>query len=282
MGTQPTLVQPKFCDSGIYFSLEAWLDEGRYLANYEKELKDQDDALRRRKGVFQWDIGDWLLKGVDGGVKKRAFKKHALQITGYKNVGSLKNLMTISRQVPESRRHDGRQGRKFLSYAVHVEVAKFDGETQERLLEIADEGDPRLPYTELPYSESAHRPFSVRRFRQHIAFMQDLGELPKTGKEKVKKKQPGCTLKVWVSDVNHEHFCRLSLALGPTYAKRSYNSLGRSIDEPKPEDALFWCAQQYIKEHKAEVLEMIAKDQAKRAESKRIYDICDRKLPPQS
>src|SRR5947207_2642339 len=123
MATQPISEQ-------LNFSLEEWLHKGRELVRHGKDLANQEDRQ-------QWDIGDWLIKGKDSGVEKtkvlktRSFKRHALEITRRKSWGSLKNLMTISRQVGPSRRRDGREGRTFLSYAVHVEAAKFDAKTQE-------------------------------------------------------------------------------------------------------------------------------------------------------
>jgi hypothetical protein len=262
---QPTSTQIQFCEPAIYFSLETWLLRGSELIKHGKRLEEQEDCR-------QWDIGDWLISGEESGVrtkaiKEKAFKKYALEITKYNSWGSLKNLMTIARRVPdgpESRRRDGREGRKFLSYAIHVEVAKFDDETQEQLLE---------------HAEKEHS--SVRLFKNYIARAQDIGHLPKIGKVKLKKPtSKGYKLQVFVTDVDYTHFCRLSLALGPPHAKRSFNSIGRSLDEPMPEAALFWCAVQYVKEHKAELLERVAQDQKKRAEDQRIDDLCHRKLPP--
>jgi hypothetical protein len=249
--TQPTVITEITRPSppAHFTSLDAWLDEGRELRKYGKGLTQQGEVLRRNSGVLQWDIGDWLLKGEVGVEKKAlkptAFKKRALEITGYRSWGSLKNLMTIARQVKESRRRDGRQGRKFLSYAIHVEAANFGDEKQEWLLEKADEG---VPWS--LHSDGTHPPFSVREFKKFIARMQELGELPKGATDKPRKKDSSGQqiLKLQVSDTDYEYFSRLSLALDPKLP----------TGEPKPEAALRWCADGYVREHKAEIMEKIA------------------------
>ena len=259
---QPTSTQIQFCEPAFYFSPDAWLLEGVELIKHGRRLAEQDSCR-------QWDIGDWLLKGWFATekklFKKREYKKQVKRITG-RSWGGLRNLMTIARQVPESRRRDGREGRNFLSYAIHVEAAKFDDETQEKLLKFADSGNrSRL------HSDGTHARFSVRDFKQFIAREQDLGYLPKIGKVKLKKPTPkGYSLKVWVSEENYGHLCRLSLALGPSYSKQTTNTLGRREYEPLPESALFWCAVKYMSEHKAELLDRVAKDQAERAKEVKI------------
>src|SRR2546426_2513324 len=124
-------------------TIETWLDEGRELIKEEKELKGEARKFGRTHDILQWKIGDWMIEGEDDGVKKKrfkdkAFKRKAVEITK-RPWGSLKNLMSVARHVPESRRRDGREGRKFLPYSLHVEVAKFDAEKQEELLQLAEE-----------------------------------------------------------------------------------------------------------------------------------------------
>jgi hypothetical protein len=253
--------------------LEAWMDRGRELAKHGKHLANQEDCR-------QWDIGDWLTVGEDDGVKKkvlklRAFKKHAMEITKYKSWGSLKNLMTTARNVPESRRRDGRKGRKFLSYATHAEAAKFD-EKQEWLLEQADNGNPRCGM----HRDGTHPPYSVREFKKFIVRMQEQGDLPKTGVKRKKLSPKGQKLQVWVSEAHYEFLNHLSLALGPPYSRQPKSDSYSPIDEPLPEAALLWCAEQYAKENKTVLKAKIAADQVERTARKRIQEICNGKLEP--
>jgi hypothetical protein len=101
------------------FSVENWLEEGRGLMNDAKDWEGQSSNVRRTQGALQWKIGDWLIQGEDSVKKKvlkdEAFIRHAVKVTKYR-WGSLKNIMTIARQVSESRRRDGREGRKFTTY----------------------------------------------------------------------------------------------------------------------------------------------------------------------
>lgn len=79
--------------------------------------------------------------------------------------------------------------------------------------------------------------------------MQELGELPTGAKDKPRKKTSNREiLKLIVSTSDYEYFSRLSLALDTTLP----------TDEPRPEIALRWCAEQYVREHKSEIMEKVA------------------------
>jgi len=250
MSTQSTSEQLRVCEPAIYFSVGEWLDEGRELVKHGKYLANQESCR-------QWGIGDWLLKG-EGGVQARAlrtkeFKRQALKITRYKSWGALKNLMTISRRVPESRRRDGREGRQYLAYSIHQEIAKKfdDEETQERLLDFAAKGVERC--VGRPEDWRSGLPMPVRILQRHIREMQDCGELPKTGKDRHRKKalEGHILLKIWVPNTFHS---KLRAWAEFKFKKSSAAKM------------LAWLAEEYFKEHKADLEALSAAYEAEKAE----------------
>ncbi len=276
MSTQPALPrskseQLKFCEPAICFSTDAWLDEGKELEKYDKDLENRADLL-------QWDIGDWLLKGEEGGVKTKAlkakdFQKYALKITKRKSWGVLKNLKSVAANVEESRRRDGREGRKFLSYSMHVEIAKFDDEKQEELLQIAEEG-----YHSFSYDPKVHASFSppapqkvvsVSDLQRTIAIMQERGELPMTPAQKRRKekaKEKWQALKIRISDDSYKQLERLSNAkYGKPYGWRGRSKQFERACLQQVSTFVSWMAAEYYKEHRAELEAMVAGSDVKDA-----------------
>jgi hypothetical protein len=176
--------QLKFCEPAIYFSEGAWLEKLRYGWAEVKALDERAKALVEKQGSMNWVLGDCLLEGVDSGLKPGRLKKHVLEVTGLKlSSGRLSNLMTVSRAIPiESSRR-----REDLPYSIHAEVAKFEPDVQDKLLDLAEEGN-RHKWIKVPKEgwRQTWAPYSVREFRAIITKKQDLGELPRVGKASAK------------------------------------------------------------------------------------------------
>ncbi len=250
MATQTEVLQPKLLDPPApKFRADRWEDDG-------KELMKQNKDVARRGSHIQWEIGDWLLEG-DKGVQKKVlrskeFKRKALKITKYKNWRVLLSLMKVCRRVPESRRRDGRDGRPFLDFSIHQEIAKkFEAEAiQESLLNEAAKGQVRKGGAP---GESIRVPMSVRRLQAIITEKQEKGELPFTAdhikrKEKLKKKAlaEGYTLvKILVPN---DFYSRLSFLSGYGLTEGHFKE---RYETPARLFAFF--ASQYAKEHKAEI-----------------------------
>jgi hypothetical protein len=257
MSTEPPSAQLQFCKPAVWFSTDGWLDKGQELTKYGKALKSKNDELTNRQGVLQWDIGDWLLEGKDGGVATKVlshkkFKRHALEITGYKNWKSLENLMTVCRRIPdgpESRRRDGREGRPFLAYSIHCVAAKWeDAEPQIRVLDLAAEGELKgsvqRGWTRVP--------MAVRTLERLVRVKQKQGELPLTDGDKrleakrQKARPEGYTLvKILVPNALYSRLSFLSgYGLTEGHFKERYES---------PTRLFVFFASQYAKEHRAEI-----------------------------
>lgn len=219
-------IQLKFCEPAIYYSEDAWAEKGRYGWTEVKALDKQAKALADKQGSMNWFLGDWLLEGVDGGLKPKKLKRRVLEITGLKlSSGRLSNLMTVSRGIELSRR------REDLPYSIHEAVAKFDVDVQEKLLELAQDGG------EERWIEGRRHlvPFSVRGFRAEIRKMQESGKIPRTAKARPNDTQP-------VQNVS----LRITLRDGDFLEK-----LARAQGKPSVADVIGWMLGQYFKEHKA-------------------------------
>lgn len=239
---QPQDIQLQFCDEPVAFDVKMWLELGQ-------ELMKVNDFTQHSARALQWDIGDWLVEGEDEGITRKAlktkeFKRHALRITKYKSWGALKNLMTIVRRVPESRRRDGREGRKYLSFTIHQEIAKKfrEEEHQEKLFEIAENADRWIG--------DKHKVMSTRDLQRKIQVLQSDGELPKTAFDK--KIPEGQKLTMYI---NSKDFTTLE-----RWAAAKYGSRYRVAQ------MVMWMAAEYSKDHRVEIEEMcIAVEEARAA-----------------
>jgi hypothetical protein len=236
----------------VEFSVENWLAEGRNLMQDVKALDSNTSAASRTHGALQWKIGDWLIYGEEEGKKKKVFrgtgfKRKACEITKY-TWGSLKNMMTIARQVKESRRRDGLDGRKFLPYALHVEVAKFGDEKQEEYLAVAEKNKRYRSAREL-------KKLIVRNEewlrKMEFSRKQSRGEIPQTevyndGKGKV------TVLNLKIDDREYELLKKLcaikyGVSFGNAAVARKYVA-----------KFLNWASSEYFKEHQADLDKMLA------------------------
>jgi hypothetical protein len=200
------------------FTVAGWLESGRDLLKHE----DFTNHLNR---CMQWDIGDWLIIGEENSgpkkkpMKTKEYRRNALSVAGggrYKSWGSLKNLMSVARNVPESVRRDGREGRRFLDYNIHVIVAPFNADVQDQLL---SEAESALAWSNPQSQDTDATPliingrkvrFSVKTFRDYVAVKQKKGELPAcmSGRRVVRLKPSDATkgsyVKVFVNFENYE------------------------------------------------------------------------------
>jgi hypothetical protein len=151
----------------VPFDLRRWTADLKEFAKSTSETKSA-------QGERQWELGDLLLYGQEQGkLKEKVLRKNVLQSTGYKDWGSLKNIMSVARRFPPARRRDGRNGTTALSFAHHAEVVKFDEATQEKLLDLSVTVGVR-PGDSWPRAELI----------KHIKAEQKAGRLPQTGKQK--------------------------------------------------------------------------------------------------
>jgi hypothetical protein len=259
MSAQPIAVaddeQLAFCEPPIWFSVDHWDAEADELFKYGDALAKKKQQLADKEGTRQWDIGDWLLRGDVGatkcnikGFKSKAFKKRAMEKSKARNWGSLKNLMSVAAGLPESLRHDGREGRPYLPYSLQIEVAKFRGDedTQRRLLEMAHEGH-------------GHRIPSVRDFRKTIAHMQKQKMLPIPAGQKQKKAVPEghILLKIMVPNTVLADLKRWSVY---------------KFKATRPASMLSFCAAEYIKQHRSDLDAIAAEAEAAWQEERRKRD----------
>jgi hypothetical protein len=160
----PCEVQAKICEIEIGFDFEHWKEHGRYLRMH-------GDSLIEKKSDLQWAIGDWLLAAeVQRQLKKKKQRKLAVKIAG-RPWGTLKNLMSISRRIPESRRRDD------LSWTHHCLVAPFDEKLQVDLLDLAQEG-VTAALDKNTGAQIKTGKLSVQELRQEIAKRRLKGILP--------------------------------------------------------------------------------------------------------
>lgn len=203
------------------------------------QLKDWKNRLRhllRAHGQMQWDIGDHLIEGEDQGKLAEAdLKRHALAATQNRWAWkTLRNFKVTARAIPPSRRRDGHDGRREVSYSIHAEIAKFkDAETQERLLEMAATGWSLAPgadyletarFTRKDGSEDfrAHVqiPMTVEDLKARIKDMQNKGELPATKRtappepDKPKPWKRDRVVPVKFTSVHHD-FLKAALSVRP-------------------------------------------------------------------
>lgn len=239
--------QPKFFEAPTYFSEDLWLEKGRLFWAEIKALDKQGKALEEKQGSMNWVLGDWLLEGIENGVKPRKMKNHVLEVTGLKlSSGRLSNLMTVSRAVEPSRR------REDLPYSIHAEVAKFDPETQEKLLQEAVDGgeEDKVALARWIKDKSVHRrlvPYSVRGFRAYIKKAQDRGQIPRTGKPRANDKEP----------IHQTISVRVSLRDGVWLENLARAKSVRSVS-----DMILTLAQRCVKEHREEFNAKIAEYKA--------------------
>jgi hypothetical protein len=153
MAKKKILVEPngqaKFFEMPNPFDLELWDAYGDYLADHRRELdKEQDrfaEQFEEKCGWFNWDVGDWLLEGEDGGVPGKELKRWAEskfakhRRRSWKTMKNWKVTARAFRQVDgePSRRRDGREGRAAISYSNHQLVEQFPPATQDLLLDVA-------------------------------------------------------------------------------------------------------------------------------------------------
>jgi hypothetical protein len=211
----------------IPFHLEQWKGALKALANTTSDS-------RRQVGETQWQLGELLLYGQkQGKLKEKAFKKNALQATGYKNWGSLKNIMWVVSRFPEARRRDGRNGTTALSFVHHAEVVKFDEATQEKLLDMAVTVGVR-PGGSWPRTELV----------KYIKDEQKAGRLPQTGNQKGNGSPTEATktLKIEISEKQFDSLAKLAKAKWDT---RDAAKMFR------------WMASQYAKEHEEELKSLL-------------------------
>src|SRR5438093_1122525 len=143
--------QPKFFEMPIPFERQQWREYGKYLMQHDRNLDKQRDNL-------PWEVGDWLTEGVRGGLKPRMLKREVRAITGKYSWNTLNNFMTVSKNVEPSRR------RETLDYSIHVLIAKFSPADQDRLLDLAEKGDPYGVH-----SDGTYQRYAVRSFKDLIA-----------------------------------------------------------------------------------------------------------------
>lgn len=96
-------------------TFEEWEEAGRNLASADK--------------VLQWWIGDWWAAGSH---RYGARAKVAAEGIFGREFGTLRNLASVCRAFPTSRRRDT------LSFAHHVEVASLEPSKADELLERAE------------------------------------------------------------------------------------------------------------------------------------------------
>ena len=218
--------------------------------------------------ILQWELGDWLIEGKDDGqLDDKRLRQEAEKATKLA-WGTLKNYMVTARAIPPardgapSRRRDGTDGRPELSFSIHVEVAKFDDETQERLLKIVEEGQCKFPYDPRFPSLVCLPATSVRDLQQVIGAMKERGLLPMTAaevrrREQLRARESTKVVKIRLSEADYFRLERISkLKYDVRFDKPS---LGLSFVEK----LLRWMTTEYCKEHKADFDAMIAADEAK-------------------
>jgi hypothetical protein len=182
------------------------------------EWKKYGRELYRGQGDLNWEIGEWLILGKDRGrLPDQDFKRHALAATKDK-WGTLKNIMWVTRKFPRSRRRDAP-----LKFTHHLEVAKFDDEIQEKLLDAA-----------VTIGVRPGTAWGTRELKDYIKAEQKAGRLPLTEKEK--KAEPTQLLKI---PIPVQAYLKLR-----DLAKRS--KLGR----PDAGKLVWWMASQYWKDNK--------------------------------
>ena len=126
------MTQLQFCEPPIMFYEDVWVAHLRGVWGQLQAIEEQRKTLDEKEDDVNWLLGDQLVEGVEAGGKSKKLKKHVLQVTGRKLSDSrLNRLMTVSRAVEPCRRQ------QFLSWSMHAEVAKFEPEVQEKLLEEA-------------------------------------------------------------------------------------------------------------------------------------------------
>ncbi len=165
------------------FYEDVWVAHLRGVWGQLQAIEEQRKTLDEKEDDVNWLLGDQLVEGVEAGGKSKKLKKHVLQVTGRKLSDSrLNRLMTVSRAVEPCRRQ------QFLSWSMHAEVAKFEPEVQEKLLEEARDGreEKWMWDAETGRNRLFSVRYKVRGFREHIRHMQDLGQIPRVGKANAK------------------------------------------------------------------------------------------------
>lgn len=187
----------------IIFHLQNWKNRGR--------------ELRGMQGDTNWEIGDWLILGKEKGkLPDEDLKKHAVSVTKHP-WGMLKNLMSVARRFPRLRRREAP-----LTYSHHVEVAKFDEKTQDRLLDAA-----------VTIGVKPGTAWSRTELVQHIKAEQQAGRLPPTGKQKIKEAMHLLKIRIPIQDYNR-------------LRDLAKFKLGKS----NAGDLVWWMATQYWKQNK--------------------------------
>jgi hypothetical protein len=233
--------QAKFFEMPNAFEHAQWRDFGRHLMRHEQDLEEKQDSL-------PWKIGDWLVEGVEGGLKSRVLKRDALGITqGKYSWGTLGNFMTVSSSIEPSRRREN------LDYSMHQLVARFSVENQERLLDMATSGNPKVTTR-----HGNPVPYTFRPFKDLIMGMQERGELPMTTRKPIEARFVVVNIKIPVA----EHSFLKTLALAKQFHKKkpaNYDD-GSGIYGGRPGthlpdvgSVIWWMASQYYKEHKTEL-----------------------------
>jgi hypothetical protein len=115
------------------FFTEEEIRESQIPPFIEKEWRQQGYALVEAHDKKQWELGDWMSRGVDALTKKKALKK-AVQITKYAQTTLWDFARTAKAfEDPNSRRRD-------LSWSHYKElaIAELDDEMRMTLLERAE------------------------------------------------------------------------------------------------------------------------------------------------
>jgi hypothetical protein len=206
------------------------------IAGQRKKLDEKEDDVR-------WLLGDWLVEGVDAGIKPKRLKKHVLEVTGLQQASkTLDNLMRVSRAVKTPLR------RVKLCWSMHEAVAKFDAETQVKLLDEAEHGreEKLLWNAERGMKWPTDVRYSVRGFRKYIAKAQEFGQIPRVGEASAAK--PNAEPKYQTISL------RLSLANG-----NYLEDLADATNATSVEDMILTLLRRCITENKEEFQGEIAK-----------------------
>jgi hypothetical protein len=217
---------------------EIWLDFARvalkpvvhHLENHDAQIAETLGELEQVRSLLSWAVGDWLLAGIKvSGMKPGRLRQDVEKRLGLKrSLGTLSNYMMTCKDFHFSRR------REDLRFSHHLEVGKFDDETQEWLLDMAegcrrDEKGNKVPIVN-------GRALHVRDLKKIIAELQESGRLPRTGKGK--RSEPSKSLNLKVSAEFHSYLYGLAwMRFGNHHPKRM----------------LWWMVEQYLREHKADL-----------------------------
>lgn len=236
--------QAKFFEMPIPFEREQWREYGKHLMRHDRHLDKQRDNL-------PWEIGDWLVEGVRGGLKPKLLKREVLAITGKYSWNTLNNFLSVSKAIPAiDPNGEPSRRRETLDYSIHVLVAPFSPKDQDRLLDLAEEGDPNGVH-----SDGTYQRYTVRNFKNLISDMQERGELPKASKPPREPKSATINVKIPISD--YESLKKLAAAKG--FRRRGARHVGYIPDIGK---LILWMAGEYFTEHKAELLDAVRKEAA--------------------